>query len=144
MSKETTKVTATWQGDLNFISEDDEGGTALLGDINGSRGIRPMKMLLASLAGCTGVDVALILKKKRVNLTDLKVEVSGIRADTHPKVYTDVHINFLLWGEGLKNKDVEQAIDLSENKYCSISAMMKATTTIQTSYRILAPDEIAD
>jgi len=91
---------------------------------------------LASLAGCTGVDVVNILKKKRVNFKDIEIKVSGKRADTHPKVYTDIHVTYLIWGEGIKEKDVEQAIKLSEDKYCSVSAMLKSTAKIHSDYKI--------
>jgi len=136
----TTKIKATWQNDSIFLAEDERGGKALLG----GEGIYPMQMLLVSLAGCTGVDVVNILKKKRAKLHDLRVEVSGERADTHPKVYTDIHVSYLLWGEGLKKKDVEQAIELSEEKYCSVSAMLRSTAKIHSDYQIYETEENND
>ena len=87
----------------------------------------------------SGVDVVNILQKKRANFSDLEIRVSGKRADTHPKVYTEIHVKYLIWGEGIKEKDVEQAIELSENKYCSVSAMLKSTAEIHSDYQILAP-----
>ena len=113
-----TNIKVTWKKENVFSAENEAGGKAELGGIN----IRPMQMILASLAGCTGVDVVNILKKKRVNFKDIEIKVSGKRADTHPKVYTDIHVTYLIWGEGIKEKDVEQAIKLSEDKYCSVSA----------------------
>ena len=134
---ERTHVKATWQGENAFLAENDTGGKAELG----GEGIRPMQMVLAALAGCSGVDVVLILKKKRVNFSDLRVEVSGLRAETHPKVYTDVHVRYSIWGTDIKKKDVEQAIQLSEDKYCSVSAMLKSTAKIHSEYEILAPEQ---
>jgi len=134
-----TNIKATWQGENAFLAENESGGKAQLG----GDGIRPMQMVLAALAGCSGVDVVNILKKKRVNFSDLRVEVSGLRAETHPKVYTDVHVRYFIWGEDIKTKDVEQAIKLSEDKYCSVSAMLKSTATIHSEYEILAPKESA-
>ena len=127
-----TNIKVTWKKENVFSAENEAGGKAELGGIN----IRPMQMILASLAGCTGVDVVNILKKKRVNFKDIEIKVSGKRADTHPKVYTDNHVTYLIWGEGIKEKDVEQAIKLSEDKYCSVSAMLKSTAKIHSDYKI--------
>lgn len=113
------------------------GGQAWLGGDH----IRPMQMVLVSLAGCSGADVVNILKKKRVNFSDLQIKVTGKRADTHPKVYTDIHVTYFIWGEDIKEKDVAQAIELSEEKYCSVSAMLKSTAAIHSEYKILAPSE---
>ncbi len=131
----TTNIKTTWQSGRDFLAENETDGKADLGPGN----IRPMEMVLASLAGCSGVDVVNILQKKRVNFSDLEIRVSGKRADTHPKVYTEIHVKYLIWGEGIKEKDVEQAIELSENKYCSVSAMLKSTAEIHSDYQILAP-----
>lgn len=141
MAEKHNHIKVSWQGEDAFLGESDNGGKALLGEINGDAGIRPMQMILASLAACSGVDVVGILNKKRANLQRVEIHVNGERADTHPKVYTDIHVEYLIWGEGLREKDVEKAIDLSENKYCSVSAMLKSTATIHSSYRILAPGE---
>ena len=135
-----SNIKATWQSGSDFLAENETGGKADLGPGN----IRPMEMILASLAGCTGVDVVNILEKKRVNFSGLQIKVSGKRADTHPKVYTDIHVTYLIWGEDIKAKDVEQAIQLSEDKYCSVSAMLKSTTKIHSDYQILAPNEGAE
>ncbi len=143
MGKET-KITATWQGGMAFLAEDGAGGQAQLGSLEGRPGIAPMSMTLASLAGCTGVDIAHILRKKRAKLHDLKVEVRAKQAEKHPKVYTEIHVTYLLWGEDLNPKDVEQAIELSETKYCSVSIMLKCTAEIHSEYRIFAPGESPD
>ncbi len=139
MADSITNVEVKWQEDNLFLGENETGGQAYLGGDH----IRPMQMILASLAGCSGVDVVNILKKKRVNFNDLQINVSGKRTDTHPKVYTDIHVTYLIWGENIKEKDVEQAITLSEEKYCSVSAMLKSTARIYSDYRILAPGEVA-
>ncbi len=138
MTSSTSTVKVKWQEDNLFLGENEAGGQVYLGGDH----IRPMQMVLASLAGCSGVDVVNILKKKRVNFSDVQINVSGKRADTHPKVYTDIHVTYLIWGENIKEKDVEQAITLSEEKYCSVSAMLKSTARIFSDYRILAPGEV--
>lgn len=137
MADAVTNIEVNWKEDNLFHATNEAGGQAFLGGEH----IRPMQMILASLAGCSGVDVVNILKKKRVNFSDLQIKVSGKRADTHPKVYTDIHVTYYVWGENIKPKDVEQAIELSEEKYCSVSAMLKSTANIQSDYKILAPGE---
>jgi len=99
-------------------------------------GSRPMELFLISLAGCTGMDVVSLLEKMRVKLDDFKMEVEAERAETHPKVFTKIHIEFLFWGKDIDPAKVEKAIDLSQNKYCSASAMLKKTVDITTSYKI--------
>lgn len=138
MANSITNVQVKWQEENIFLGENEAGAQTFLGGEH----IRPMQMVLVALASCSGVDVVGILQKKQVNFSDLQIKVSGQRAETYPQVYTDIHITYLIWGEDIKEKDVEQAIELSENKYCSVSAMLKATVNIQTDYKILAPSEI--
>ena len=143
MKSDWKEVIAEWQGERSFLGKTDIGGTVQMGAVEGIPGASPMELLLLGVAGCTGIDVALILEKKRQPLQDLKVRVRGRRADEFPKVYTEIEIEYLLWGEGLSKKAVEQAIQLSEDKYCSASAMMSKTATITSSYRILSSEEEA-
>jgi putative redox protein len=83
-----------------------------------------MELLLAGLAGCTGMDIASILTKQRQPFVDLKVQVRGKRASDYPKVFTELEVTYLLWGEGLDPKAVERAIQLSEERYCSVGIML--------------------
>jgi len=126
---------------MTFLGEDENGGQAQLGSLEGKPGIAPMSMTLASLAACTGVDVVHILRKKRAKLHDLKVEVRAKQAKHHPKVYVEIEIEYRLWGDKLHPADVEQAIQLSEEKYCSASAMLGKTAEIRSTYRILPAEE---
>ncbi len=89
---------------------------------------RPMELFLISLGGCTGADVASLLKKMRVNVTKFEIHIDAERAEEHPKVYTRLTLVYKLWGKDLEadKEKIEKAIDLSQNKYCSISAMIKA------------------
>lgn len=141
MTNEWKEVTATWQDDLTFIGENVEGGTVQMGMLNGKPGIKPMQLMLTGLAGCTGIDIVTILQKKKVSLTDFKVRVRGKRAESYPMVYTNIEVEYLLWAENLRPKDVEQAIELSEQKYCSVSIMLGKTASIHSSYKILKPGE---
>jgi putative redox protein len=139
MADNWREVSATWTGELNFAGESDKGGTVQMGPEDGRIG--PMQLLLTGLAGCTGIDIISILKKKRVTPTDFKIKVRGKRADKFPMVYTDIEVEYLLWGHNLKVRDVEQAIKLSEQKYCSVSIMLGKTSKIRSTYKILKPGE---
>lgn len=139
MADDWKEVSATWKGGLNFIGENAKGGTVQMGPIDGSIG--PMQLLLIGLAGCTGIDIVTILQKKKSTPTDFKVKVRGKRAETYPMVYTDIEVLYLFWGDDLKARDVEQAIKLSEQKYCSVSIMINKTANIKSSYKILKPGE---
>jgi putative redox protein len=141
MNSDWKEVIAEWQGERTFLGKTDGGGTVQMGATESIPS--PMELLLLGVAGCTGIDVALILEKKRQPLQDLKVKVRGKRADEYPKVYTEIEIVYLLSGEGLSKKAVEQAIQLSEEKYCSASAMINKTATIKSSYRILSSKDEA-
>ena len=97
---------------------------------------RPMELFLISLAGCTGADVASLLNKMRVNYSKFEIYVDGERAEEHPKVYTKINLIYKFWGKNLeKNKEkIEKSINLSQDKYCSVSAMIKAAK-IPINYR---------
>ena len=92
------------------------------------------------MAGCTAIDIVNILDKKRKHLTDFRVEVQGKRADDHPKIYTDITIEYQLWGKDIDRKSVEKAISLSEEKYCSASAMLAKSAQITSEYLIFESD----
>lgn len=141
MTEEWKEVSATWKGDLNFFGEDANGGSVHM-DIAGEQpGIGPMKLVLVGLAGCTGIDIVSIFQKKKIVLSDFKIHVRAKRAPTPPMVYTDIEVEYDLWGENLKEKDVEQAIKLSEQKYCSVSIMLGKTAKISSSYKIHKPGD---
>ena len=130
MSSDWVTLTADWQGEMAFIGKNNTGGSVQMGKVDNKPGVSPMELLLAGLAGCTGVDVVHILRKKRISLDDFQVTVRAKRADDHPKVYTDIEINYVFWCQDLSTKDVEQAIRLSEEKYCSASAMLGESANI--------------
>jgi len=99
-------------------------------------GPRPMEMLLLGLGGCTTFDIIMILKKSRQAVTDCVVEISAERADEEPKVFTNIHIHFIVTGKDLKEKQVERAVSLSAEKYCSASIMLGAMAEITHDYVI--------
>ena len=141
MSRDWTNLSVSWQGESTFIAKNSEGGLVQMGPVGDKPGVGPMQLLLAGLAGCTGMDIISILRKKRLTLKDMQIKVSGNRADDYPMVWTDIKLQYLIWGEDIPPKDVEQAIKLSEEKYCSVGIMLGKTAKITTTYRILKPGE---
>lgn len=97
----------------------------------------PMELLLIGLAGCTAVDVVGILQKRPEPLVGLEVVASAERSPEHPRVYTLIHLEYVVRGRGLRPRAVERAIRLSQEKYCSAAAMLGQVAHISTSYRIL-------
>ena len=139
MADNWKEVSATWKGGLNFFGENAKGGTVRMGSMDETIG--PMQLVLVGLAGCTGIDIVTILQKKKVTPTNFKVNVRGKRADKFPMVYTDIEVEYVLWGDDLIVRDVEQAIKLSEQKYCSVSIMLGKTSKITSTYKILKPGD---
>lgn len=97
----------------------------------------PMELVLQALGGCSGVDVLLILKKMRAEILDFSINIEAERAETHPRVFTKVHLEYVFKGEKLRDKDLERAIALSMERYCSVAAMLMKTAEITTSYKIV-------
>jgi putative redox protein len=99
-------------------------------------GVRPMEMLLLGVAGCTMIDVVTTLKKMRQDLTHCETKISAERAKEHPKVFTDIHIHFIVKGKDLDSKKVDKAISLSAEKYCSASIMLGKTANITHDFEV--------
>ncbi len=118
--------------DLLITAEDDNNAILLSGS---GKAMSPMKALLASLGGCTGIDVLMILQKMREDVKEVNVYMDYERARDYPKIYTKIHIKYVVIGN-VRRESVEKAIKLSEEKYCSISAMLSKTTEITRSYEI--------
>ena len=103
-------------------------------------GTRPMELMLISVGSCSAVDVVMILKKARQPISDCFVEVEGKRADTEPKVFTDIHLKFVITGKGLNENQVKRAVELSADKYCSASIMLKrGGVNVTHSYELREP-----
>lgn len=99
-------------------------------------GFRPMELLLVGLAGCTAMDVISILRKKREDVTDYEVKVTGERAEDHPRVYTSVTITHIVTGRHVKPESVARAVELSETKYCGASATLSKTARVEHKYEV--------
>jgi putative redox protein len=99
-------------------------------------GPRPAELLLLSLGGCTGMDVMSILKKKRADVKALDIEIEVQRATDHPKVFTEISVQYIFEGNGLKEADINRAIELSTEKYCVVGEMLEKACTIQYSWKL--------
>ncbi len=135
---EWPEVAAEWSGDQTFTGSSATGGTVEMAPAQERHDcVAPMEMLLLGLAGCTGIDVVLILPKMRQPLESLRVEVRAKRAKSHPRVYTEIEITYMLSGEELSEQAIKRAIELSEEKCCSVSAMLGSMAKIRSSYRLI-------
>ncbi len=134
------KMTATWAGGMRFVYESATGHGLVTDAPKQAGGLdtaaTPMELVLLGLIGCTGVDVSSILLKMKEPLQGLEVSAEYERADSHPKVYTRIHLKYLLEGP-LDEKKVQRAIKLSEGTYCSVSAMLGKTAEITHEYEIV-------
>lgn len=130
-----------WVEDATFMGTTDSGHAIVMDgppDHGGRNlGPRPMEMLLLGLGGCTSFDVIMILKKSRQDVRDCVVEIEAERADEEPKVFTKIHVHFVVTGKGLKEKQVERAVSLSAEKYCSASIMLGKMADITHDFEII-------
>ena len=134
-----TEIKVDWLGEQAFLGTNHEGATVQMGSLEAEPALRPMQLLLTGLAGCTAMDIVSILKKKRLDLEKFRVEVRGMRCVEHPRVYTEIEVEYKFWGGHLDARSIEQAIRLSEEKYCSAGAMLGAVAHIKSTYQIIEP-----
>lgn len=134
------KVRVKWLDHMSFIGETGSGHSVVMDGAPevGGRDLapRPMEMLLLGLGGCTAFDVVMILQKSRQTVTDCQVEVEAERAETDPKVFTRIHVHYVVTGRGLQARHVERAVKLSAEKYCSASVMLGATAEITHDFEV--------
>ncbi|RLC92096.1 MAG: osmotically inducible protein OsmC [Chloroflexi bacterium] len=137
-----SEAKVTWVGPgLRLVGEAASGPAIVIdhvlpGEEGQETGPQPMELLLIGLAGCTAMDVVSILRKKRQPFTGLQVKATAERATEHPKIYTRIHLEFIVMGRGVDPKAVERSIELSQTKYCPATAMLGKVAEITTSYRI--------
>ena len=136
------KANIAWQEGVSFLGQVGSGHSVLMDgapEAGGKNlGPRPMEMILLGLGGCTAFDVVHILRKGRQAITGCQVEMDAQRAIEDPKVFTRIHLHFIITGKDLDSRQVERAINLSAEKYCSASIMLKATVDITHDYEIIA------
>jgi putative redox protein len=136
------ECTVKWvAGGMSFVAETGSGHSLVM-DVapeSGGRNVgpRPMETVLAGAGGCTAIDVVLILKRGRQDVRGCDVRLEAERADADPKVFTKIHLHFIVRGRGLKPEAVARAIQLSHDKYCSATAMLAKTAVITHDYEIV-------
>jgi len=139
MSKKTASV--RWVDGLVFETQTESGHRGYLDSFpkegETSKGPTPMELILVAVAGCTGMDIVDILRKKRLEVKGLEVKVTGTRAETYPMVYTELDVVYVVRGKGIPASAVEQAIKLSEEKYCSVGIMIGKAAKINSRYEII-------
>jgi len=132
------KAVVRFAGDDLFVTTTPSGHTVTFDtDSTRSSAPSPVEILLVALGSCSAVDVIGILKKKRQKVTSYRVEVSGKRRDDFPRKYTSMHVHHIFTGSGISSQAVKQAIELSENKYCSVAATLRPRVEIQSTFEII-------
>jgi putative redox protein len=138
------KCRIKWLDHMSFVGESDSGHSVVMDsapDAGGRNlGVRPLEMLLLGLGGCTAFDVVSILHKSRQKIVDCEVEIEAERAEDIPKVFTKIHLHFIVSGEDLDQNKVAKAIALSADKYCSASRMLEKTATITHDFEVVDLD----
>jgi len=134
-------INLTWAGGAAFIGESENGQRIVIdGPPEGggkNLGPRPMETLLLGMGACTAYDVLSILKKSRQSISDCKIQITAKRADEHPKVFTEIQVCFEIQGTHISEKQIERAINLSAEKYCSASVMLGRTANITHTYEVV-------
>ncbi|MFO7808650.1 OsmC family protein [Guyparkeria sp.] len=139
------KARVKWVDGMAFMAEADSGHAIVMDgaqEIGGrNAGPRPMEMVLMGLGGCTAIDVMMILGKQREPVEDCWIELFAERADVKaPKVFTTIHTRYMVVGRGLDPKKVERAVNLSAEKYCSVSAMLRDSVELTHDFEIREPE----
>ena len=132
-------VRVEWQGGLRFTGVNSDGNSTTMDatDVQGRpAGVTPMQLLLMGLGGCTGIDIVNILAKQHQNLSALTMSITGERRSEAPRYYESIHVEYVLKVSDLEERKIRRAIQLSEEKYCSVRAMLKDKARITSSYKI--------
>ena len=133
-------VNVKWEGGMRFTATTEEGDSLTIDtDPEGGgegHGFRPVKLVLVGLGGCTGMDIIWILKRQRQEVTGLEIKVTGTRRKKDPMYYEAVQIEYVVRGRNLRESAVKRAIELSEQKYCSVRGIFRPDVKVTTSYRI--------
>jgi len=133
-------VKVKWIDGMRFVATDSMGHSIVMDASKQAggegSGFSPLQLVLAALGGCTGIDVVDIMRKQRQQVDNLVIVVSGERVKEYPRVYSDIHVEYRVRGKDIKEKAIKRAIQLSEDKYCSVGAMLKAKAKVTTSYTV--------
>ncbi|WP_227765200.1 OsmC family protein [Zhaonella formicivorans] len=133
-------VTVSWKGKMAFEGLSGSGHRVMADarpEVGGeNRGPSPMELVLIGLGGCTGMDVVSILEKMRVSYDDFKISISAERKEEHPKTFSRVSLLYEIWGKDVPEDKLKRAVDLTQEKYCSVLHMVNKTAAIEYSYKI--------
>jgi putative redox protein len=135
------KAKVTYVKGLQFVGDTDSGHAVIMdGDksVGGENtGPRPLELLLIAAGGCSGMDVISILKKKRQEVSNVEINVSGQKAEEYPKRFTEITLEFVIKGRNIEETAVKRAVELSMTKYCSVKATLEGSAKVRYSYKIL-------
>lgn len=134
----TMKAQLNWTEGFQFIGKPENGPAVIMDTPQSGSGASPMQFLLMGMAGCSAMDVVSILEKKKADVSNLKINIEGDQAETHPRKFTHIRMEFVVYGKGIKEKDVERSIELSVTKYCSVMASVNAE--VSHSFKIIEID----
>ncbi|MDF7207644.1 OsmC family protein [Proteus mirabilis] len=125
-----------WGEDLSFVGESSSGHQVMMDGNSGDKAPSPMEMVLIAAGGCSAIDVVSILRKGRHQVTDCEVKLTSKRREEAPRLFTDINLHFIVSGKALTDKIVERAVQLSAEKYCSVSLMLGKAANITHSFEI--------
>ncbi|MEX5762353.1 OsmC family protein [Proteus mirabilis] len=125
-----------WVEDLSFVGESSSGHQVMMDGNSGDKAPSPMEMVLIAAGGCSAIDVVSILRKGRHQVTDCEVKLTSKRREEAPRLFTDINLHFIVSGKALTDKIVERAVQLSAEKYCSVSLMLGKAANITHSFEI--------
>ena len=129
-----------WVEDLSFVGESSSGHQIMMDGNSGDKAPSPMEMVLIAAGGCSAIDVVSILRKGRHQVTDCEVKLTSERREEAPRLFTDINLHFIVSGKELTDKIVERAVQLSAEKYCSVSLMLGKAANITHSIEIKDAD----
>lgn len=131
----TSKTKTNWKGKMQFESTNPSGETFLInaGPENGGEGagLRPKSMMLSALAGCSGIDLASLIEKMKLEVTDFNIEVEAELTEEHPKIYNKVKVDYHFYGPNLDEKKLQKVVDLSVDKYCGVMEMFRQFAKVE-------------
>jgi len=135
------KAEVKWISDELFLATSESGHSLVLDANAGSLAPSPLENVLLSLGACSSVDVVSILKKARQLILNCKVEITAKRVDSVPRLFSDIHLHFVIEGTEVSEKHVERAVNLSADKYCSVALMLNKTVNITHDFKIISPQQ---
>ena len=134
-------VNIQWIGGERFVGTDSTNHSVVLSTTAAGVGMKPSELLLVALGSCTAVDIVQIMEKKRQPLSRLEISVSGEQDADPPWTFRKIHIHYRMAGKGITDKAIAQAVELSEEKYCSVASTLRGVAEIITDYEIIPAEE---